>query len=73
MLEFLLATIISLSASVWHPQLVPSASFDYEFSCQIENTYKGFDGTFKQDYERQDEVYVIYVKGRNNIVVRREE
>ena len=54
MLELLLATIISLSASVRDPQLVPSAPFDYEFSYQIENTYKGFNGSFKQDYERQD-------------------
>ena len=54
MLEFLLATIISLSASVRDPQIVPSAPFDYELSYQIENTYKGFNGSFKQDYERQD-------------------
>ena len=54
MLKFLLATIISLSASVREPRLVPSAPFDYELSYQIENTYKGFDGSFKHDYERQD-------------------
>ena len=54
MLKFLLATIISLSASVREPRQVPTAPFDYEFSYQIENTYKGFEGSFKHDYERQD-------------------
>ena len=54
MLKFLLATIISLSASVRDPQQVPTAPFDYELSYQIENTYKGFDGSFKHDYERED-------------------
>ena len=54
MLKFLLATVISLSVSVREPRLVPSAPFDYELSYQIENTYKGFEGSFKQDYERQD-------------------
>ena len=54
MLKFLLATIISLSASVREPRLVPTAPFDYELSYQIENTYNGFEGSFKQDYERQD-------------------
>ena len=54
MLKFLLATIISLSASVREPRQVPTAPFDYELSYQIENTYKGFDGSFKHDYERED-------------------
>tara|TARA_R110000824_G_scaffold85108_2_gene211786 strand:+ start:779 stop:1384 length:606 start_codon:yes stop_codon:yes gene_type:complete len=54
MLKFLLATIISLSASVREPRQVPTAPFDYEFSYQIENTYKGFDGSLQHDYERQD-------------------
>jgi len=54
MLKFLLATVISLSASVREPRQVPTAPFDYELSYQIENTYKGFDGSFKQDYERED-------------------
>ena len=54
MLKFLLATVISLSASVREPRQVPTAPFDYELSYQIENTYKGFDGSFKHDYERED-------------------
>ena len=54
MLKFLLATIISLSASVREPRQVPTAPFDYEFSYKIENTYKGFEGSFKHDYERED-------------------
>ena len=54
MLKFLLATIISLSASVREPRQVPTAPFDYELSYQIENTYKGFEGSFKHDYERED-------------------
>jgi len=54
MLKFLLATIISLSASVREPRQVPNAPFDYELSYQIENTYKGFEGSFKHDYERED-------------------
>ena len=54
MLKFLLATIISLSASVREPRQVPTAPFDYELSYQIENTYEGFEATFKHDYERED-------------------
>ena len=54
MLKFLLATIISLSASVREPRQVPTAPFDYELSYQIENTYEGFEGSFKHDYERED-------------------
>ena len=54
MLKFLLATVISLSASVREPRQVPTAPFDYELSYQIENTYKGFEGSFKHDYERED-------------------
>ena len=54
MLKFLLATIISLSASVREPRQVPTAPFDYELSYEIENTYKGFEGSFKHDYERED-------------------
>ena len=54
MLKFLLATIISLSASVREPRQVPTAPFDYELSYEIENTYKGFEGSFTHDYERED-------------------
>ena len=54
MLKFLLATIISLSVSVREPRQVPTAPFDYELSYEIENTYKGFEGSFKHDYERED-------------------
>ena len=54
MLEFLLATLISISAGVREPRLVSDAPFDYELSYKIENTYKGFEGSFKHDYERED-------------------
>jgi len=54
MLEFLLATIISLSAGVREPRQNPEALFDYELSYKIENTYKDLDFSFKQDYERED-------------------
>ena len=54
MLKFLLVTIISLSTSVREPRQVPTAPFDYELSYKIENTYKGFEGSFQHDYERED-------------------
>ena len=54
MLKFLLATIISLSTSVREPRQVSTAPFDYELSYKIENTYKGFEGSFQHDYERED-------------------
>ena len=54
MLELILATVISLSAGVREPRLVPDAPFDYELSYKIENKYKDFDFSFKHDYERED-------------------
>ena len=54
MLKFLLATIISLSTSVREPRQVSTAPFDYELSYKIENIYKGFEGSFQHDYERED-------------------
>ena len=54
MLEFLLATVISLSAGVREPRQVPSSPFDYELSYKIENNYKDLDFSFSHDYERED-------------------
>ena len=66
MVEFLLATIISLSVSVREPRQVPTAPFDYELSYKIENTYKEFEGSFQHDYERQDGDRFNDIKGELN-------
>jgi len=66
MLELLLATLISISAGVREPRLVPDAPFDYELSYKIENTYKGFEGSFKHDYERENGQFFNDIKGELN-------
>ena len=66
MVEFLLATIISLSVSVREPRQVPTAPFDYELSYKIENTYKEFEGSLQHDYERQDGDRFNDIKGELN-------
>jgi len=55
MLEFFLATVISLSAGIREPRQVSTAPFDYELSYSIE-TELGYNGdlSFKHDYERED-------------------
>ena len=66
MKEFLLATIISLSAGVREPRQVPTAPFDYELSYKIENTYNDLDVSFRHDYEREDGQYFNDIRGELN-------
>ena len=66
MIEFLLATLISFSAGVREPRQNHLADFDYELSYKIENSYKGFEGSFKHDYEREDGFMFNDIKGELN-------
>ena len=66
MLEYLLATLITFSASVREPRQIPDAPFDYELSYKIDNTYKGLDFSFKHDYEREDGQYFNDIRGELN-------
>jgi hypothetical protein len=66
MLEFLLATVISLSVGVREPRQNPDANFDYELSYKVENTYKGLESSFKHDYEREDGSMFNDIKGELN-------
>ena len=68
MLEFLLATLISFSAGVREPRQNLQADFDYEFSYKIENVYKGFEGSFKQDYERENGKLFNDIRGELNYI-----
>ena len=66
MLEFLLATIISLSVGVREPRQNPNADFDYELSYKVENTYKGLESSFRHDYEREDGSMFNDIRGELN-------
>ena len=66
MLEYLLATLITFSASVREPRQIPDAPFDYELSYKIENEYKGLDLSFRHDYEREDGQYFNDIRGELN-------
>jgi hypothetical protein len=68
MLEFFLATVISLSGGVREPRQVLDAPFDYELSYKIENNYKDFEFSFKHDYEREDGQYFNDVRAELNYV-----
>jgi len=68
MLEFLLATVISLSAGVREPRQDLQSEFDYELSYKIENTYKGFESSFRHDYEREDGHLFNDIRGELNYI-----
>ena len=51
MWEAILVSLLSFSVSMRAPK-VENVPFDYELSCQIENTTNRSDFLFKYDYER---------------------
>ena len=65
MWEAILVSLLSFSVSMRAPK-VENVPFDYELSCQIENTTNRSDFLFKYDYERENGDYFNDLRAKFN-------